>query len=69
MVLVMRQKFQERQRVLHQEELEAPHIEGQEGQPILCERARLPALREPFFEEPDAEVVHSVGPSQQHQQG
>ena len=62
LMLVMLQKFQERQWVLHQEELEAPHIEGHDGQPILREYARLPALREPFFEEPDAQVVGSVDP-------
>ena len=69
MMFAVMQKFQHRQRVLHQQQLEAPLVEGKERQSILREHARLPALREPFFDEPGVEVVHSIGPSQQYQQG
>lgn len=60
----MPQGVQERQRVLHQEHLEAPRVEGKKRQPILPEHAWLPALREPFFNKPGAEVVQPVGTSQ-----
>jgi len=68
-MLAARQNIQERQRVLHQVEFGTPRVECEEGQSILREHAWLPTLREPFFDEPSAEIVHTIGPSQQCQQG